>query len=104
MEIRKLSNDMYTAKVEEKEIEEIKDMLNTLSNGKLDQYDISNNATIFNLMLSRKVAAEFFDRGLDITNDGFVIVDTNIGNEVIKISLGQIELDKITRVNGVLYK
>ena len=106
MTYEKITDFNYICNLEEEVENEVVDMLNKLCGNEVEKYDSSINMELFNSMLARRVASDFFNNKIPLPAIGFCLVDvTSLRfRHTITISLGVLAGNINHRLVGVLYK
>lgn len=105
MEIRKIDDVHYTAKLSENDHEELISIMKDISLGKINEFELGSTNLLFDTILARRVGAEMLNRQISLISNGFAVVDVIFGEKVVHVSVGEIVTgDDKQYVTGVLYK
>lgn len=100
------TNNGYRATLAPKVVEAIRGMMIAISNDKLSDYNPYLNDMLEDQLVARYVSSLFFHKeGLNVTENGFVIIDTIYDKRQIKVSVGRVAVndDKYELTSGILY-
>lgn len=106
LEFKKVNQYNYITDIPGSVSDMINNMLDKLSLGNINVYEDNLNKTLFDNMLCRYVSTVFFNQMTDTNDVGFIIIDCNLGNRVISVSLGKADFgpNGIKHLSGVQYK
>ena len=106
LEFKKVNQYNYITDIPGQVSDMINKMLDDLSVGNINVYEDNLNKNLFDLMLCRYVSTVFFNTVKDVNDIGFTIVDCNLGNRVISVSLGKADFgpNGVKHLSGVQYK
>lgn len=100
------TNVGYKVTLPVKVVEAIKGMMIAISNGKLQDYNPYLNDLLEDQLVARYVSSIFFQKeGLNITDNGFILVDTIFDKRQIKVSVGRVMINdsSFELTSGILY-
>lgn len=105
MEYKKLRTTKYLLTENDELVERANKILSDISNNDTSMYDESLNDILFDSILSRLVATDFFVKGNKIPNDlNFITIETSVNNRSLKFSIGVVHSDNVSKkLNGVIY-
>lgn len=106
MEFKKIREGRYSLTLDKEVDDEIYNIINTLSLNEMSKYEDALNNRIYDTLISRRVASEFFKQGLVLPSIRFCIVEvtTNYFDKYMEVSVGSIPVeDHDVRVSGPLY-
>lgn len=104
---KKIDSGRYEYIVSKELEDKIDRIVNEISLGEADKFFNIHNMQLYDSIMSRYVAALFFQEGNTIENHfGFLNIKVKLHEREFKVTLGDIYLDKNHkyRVNGVLYE
>ena len=106
LEFKKVNQYNYITDIPGQVSDMINKMLDVLSIGNINVYEDNLNKNLFDLMLCRYVSTVFFNTVKEVNDIGFTIVDCNLGNRVISVSLGKADFgpNGVKHLSGVQYK
>ena len=106
LEFKKVNQYNYITDIPGQVSDMINKMLDDLSIGNINVYEDNLNKNLFDLMLCRYVSTVFFNTVKEVNDIGFTIVDCNLGNRVISVSLGKAVFgpNGVKHLSGVQYK
>jgi hypothetical protein len=87
-------------------IEAIRGMMIAISNDKLNEYNPYLNEQLEDQLVARYVSSLFFHKeGLNVNENGFILIDTIYDKRHIKVSVGRVMVndDKYELASGILY-
>ena len=106
MEFVKIREGRYSLTLDSEVDDQIYNTINTLSLNEMDKYEYVLNNRIYDTLVSRRVASEFFNQGLVLPSIRFCIVEVRCKyfDRYIEVSVGNIPIgDEEVRVSGPLY-
>lgn len=100
------TNIGYKATLTPKVVEAIKGMMIAISNDRLEEYNPYLNELLEDQLVARYVSSLFFHKeGLNVTENGFVLIDTIYDKRQIKVSVGRVMVndEQYELTSGILY-
>ena len=105
MEIDKIIDEQYVATPSEEDVKKITSVIENISGELLEDYEEVTNQLFVDSLVARYTTTEFFKK-YPVNDNFFTIVDINIFNRTISVSVGSIAVAEnvFKKTSGVLYK
>lgn len=106
MEFIRLREGRYSLTLDSEVDDHIYNTINALSLNELEKYEEILNNRIYDTLVSRRVASEFFKQGLVLPSINFCIIEVKCKyfDKYLEVSVGKLPIEnEEVRVSGPLY-
>lgn len=105
MTFNKVSDDKYFTVLDPDTEKDIREIFSRINLGTEGNFESTTNEALFNSIISRRIAAEFFKEVNELPKHGFATIDCSVGGKTLTTSVGVINYNEsYMKVSGVYYK